>query len=77
MDGTEAQASESLQEPLTLAGLERDTLEALSDLHQRLDQLRVVCRVLSCSLHLLENRVNSLEQKVPQESTDIDLQALD
>ena len=77
MDGAGAQSSSLERVQVSLPELERDTLEALSEVHLRIDQLRSVRRLLSCSLSLLENRVRSLEKRIPQDTTDIDLQALD
>ena len=77
MDGAGAQSSYIESDSVTLPELERNTLEALSELHLRIDQLRAVCRLLSYSVSLLENRLQSLERKIPQDNTDIDLQELD
>lgn len=60
-----------------LQRLESEIGEAVCELHVRLDRLSSVCSLLSCSLSLLQNRLQSLERKLPSESTDVDLNSLD
>ena len=74
--GADSQRSASKEADLLLR-LETEFSEAICDLHVRLDRLSSVCSLLSCSLGLLENRVQSLERMLPCESTDLDLHSLD
>ena len=60
-----------------LHDLEEKILEALCEVHQRVDRVQHLCRQLSVCLSLLESRIAFLERLKFSETTDIDLETLD
>ena len=80
MDGVGAQPLSEREVRELLHDLEEKILEALCEVHQRVDRVQHLCRQLSVCLSrlsLLESRIAFLERLKFCETTDIDLETLD
>ena len=77
MDGAGAEPLSERETRVLLHDLEEKVLEALCEVHQRVDRVQHLCRQLSICFSLLQNRIAFLEGLKSSESTDLDLDSLD